>query len=245
MTVGTTTVKYANFLFQSPDWGLNSGFAGTGKFACCSPGYTCISLNVPPASQQGDCFDHRNDDGQICKFPLSIPGLGIEFRFAEPGNSRVDPLDTLAFHSMFPLRKAGGICIYRRNIGDKRSNFPLQPPEWRLHSGFAGTGKIRRLLSWIHLQPPDWGFAPCPRAPSTAEVLLKGEYCITRCKFSGTSKWNPGHARPHLTRGSPSPLMTILALRVLSKSAYTHMRCKKRAGGKKEGRGEKILKKNP
>jgi hypothetical protein len=39
--------------------------------------------------------------------------------------------------------------------------------------------------------------------------------------------------------------MTILALRVLSKSAYTHMRCKKRAGGKKEGRGEKILKKNP
>ena len=24
MTVGTTTVKYANFLFQSPDWGLNS-----------------------------------------------------------------------------------------------------------------------------------------------------------------------------------------------------------------------------
>ena len=171
MTVGTTTVKYANFLFQSPDWELNSGFAGTGKFACCSPGYTCISFNVPPANQQGDCFDHRNDDGQICKFPLSIPGLGIEFRFAEPGNSRVAPLDTLAFHSMFPLRKAGGICIYRRNIGDKRSNFPLQPS--------------------------DRGFAPCPRAPSTAEVLLKGEYCITRCKFSGTSKWNPGHARPH------------------------------------------------
>ena len=164
MTVGTTTVKYANFLFQSPDWGLNSA----------SP---------------------------------------------EPGNSRVDPLDTLAFHSMFPLRKAGGICIYRRNVGDKRSNFPLQPPEW--------------------------GFAPCPRAPSTAEVLLKGEYCITCCKFSGTSKWNPGHARPHLTRGSPSPLMTILALRIPSKLACTHMRCKKRAGGKKEGRGEKILKKNP
>ena len=111
MTVGTTTVKYANFLFQSPDWGLNSA----------SP---------------------------------------------EPGNSRVDPLDTLAFHSMFPLRKAGGICIYRRNIGDKRSNFPLQPPEWRLHSGFAGTGKIRRLLSWIHLH-----FTQCSPCEKQADII--------------------------------------------------------------------------
>ena len=98
MIAGTTAIKYANFLFQSPDWGLNSGFAGTGKFACCSPGYTCISLNVPPANQQGDCFDHRNDDGQICKFPLSIPGLGIEFRLRRNReNSQAALLDTLAF----------------------------------------------------------------------------------------------------------------------------------------------------
>ena len=154
MTVGTTTVKYANFLFQSPDWGLNSASRNR-EIRVLLPWIHLHFTQCSPCEKQGDCFDRRNDDGQICKFPLSIPGLGIEFRFAEPGNSRVAPLDTLAFHSMFPLRKAGGICIYRRNIGDKRSNFPLQPPEWRLHSGFAGTGKIRRLISliYLHLSP--------------------------------------------------------------------------------------------
>ena len=141
-----------------------------GKFAGCSPGYTCILLNVPPANQQGDYFDRRNDDGQICKFPLSIPGLGIEFRLrrnreirvlipwihfhftqCSPCEKQADIISAIDIVKHSPLWFRRGICIYRRNIGDKRSNFPLQPPEWRLHSGFAGTGKIRRLLSWIHL----------------------------------------------------------------------------------------------
>ena len=260
MTVGTTAIKYANFLFQSPDWGLNSASRNR-EIRVLLPWIHLHFTQCSPCEKQGDCFDRRNDDGQICKFPLSIPGLGIEFRLRRNREIRVLlPWIHLHFTQCSPCEKQGEFafiagtsainaqispcnlrsggcipaspepgkfagcspgytCIYRRNVGDKRSNFPLQPS--------------------------DWGFAPCPRAPSTAEVLLKGEYCITRCKFSGTSKWNPGHARPHLTRGSPSPLMTISALRVLSKSAYTHMRCKKRAGGKKEGRGEKILKKNP
>ena len=206
MTVGTTTVKYANFPLQPPEWRLHSGFAGTGKIRGLLPWIYLHFTQCSPCEKQGEfAFIAGTSAINAQISPCNLRSGGCIPASLEPGK--------------FAGCSPGYTCIYRRNIGDKRSNFPLKPP--------------------------DWGFAPCPRAPSTVEVLLKGEYCITRCKFSGTSKWNPGHARPHLIRGSPSPLMTILALRVLSKSAYTHMRCKKRAGGKKEGRGEKILKKNP
>jgi len=184
LTVGTTTVKYANFLFQSPDWGLNSASRNR-EIRVLLPWIHLHFTQCSPCEKQGEfAFIAGTSAINAQISPCNLRSGGCIPASPEPGK--------------FAGCSPGYTCVYRRNVGDKRSNFPLQPS--------------------------DRGFAPCPRAPSTAEVLLKGEYCITRCKFSGTSKWNPGHARPHLTRGSPSPLMTILALRVLSKSAYTHMR---------------------
>ena len=162
MIAGTTAIKYANFLFQSPDWGLNSA--------------------------------SRNRE-----IRRLLPWIHFHFTQCSPCEKQADIISAIDIVKHSPCGFAGGICIYRRNNGDKCSNFPLQPP--------------------------DWGFAPCPRAPSTAEVLLKGEYCIARCKFSGTSKWNPGHARPRSIKNTPIPLKTIHALRAPSKSMCTHMRC--------------------
>ena len=57
-------------------------------------------------------FDRRNDDGQICKFPLSIPGLGIEFRLRRNREIRVLlPWIHLHFVKHFPCGFAGGFAF--------------------------------------------------------------------------------------------------------------------------------------
>ncbi len=176
LTIGTTTVKYANFLFQSPDWGLNSGFAGTGKFACCSPGYTCISFNVPPANQQGDCFDHRNDDGQICKFPLSIPGLGIEFRLRRNREIRVLlPWIHLHFTQCSPCEKQADIISAIDIVKHSPCGFA---------GGFAfiaGTSAINAQIFPCNLRI---GASPlAPGHPQQRKYCLKGNTALRAVNF--------------------------------------------------------------
>ena len=144
MTVGTTTVKYANFLFQSPDWGLNSGFAGTGKIRGLLPWIHLHFTQCSPCEKQGEfAFIAGTSAINAQISPCNLRSGGCIPASPEPGK--------------FAGCSPGYTCIYRRNIGDKRSNFPLQPP--------------------------DWGFAPCPGHPQQRKYCLKGNTALRAVNF--------------------------------------------------------------
>ena len=179
--------------------------------------YTCISLNVPPAISQGDfAFIAGTSAINAQIFPCNLRSGGCIRRCRNRENSWVAPLAILH------------LSLEHRRQASVGAQFMDRAVAWA-YGGFRA----------------DLGSAPCPRAPSTAEVLIKVEYRIVRCKFSGTSKWNPGHARPHLTRGSPSPFIDKSCVESTQQICMHPYALLKTSRGKKEGRGEKILKKNP
>ena len=136
---------------------MNSGFAGTGKFACCSSGYTCISLNVPPAKSRGIALTIGTTTVKYANFLFQSPDWGLNSASRNREIRVLLPWIHLHFTQCSPCEKQGEFAF------------------------IAGTSAINAQISPCNLRS---GASPlAPGHPQQRKYCLKGNTALRAVNF--------------------------------------------------------------